>query len=55
VAGAGTPLIDLGDAAVLEGVIDGLSEDAVRIQPGNPVTQVILYPSALIEDGVRVR
>ncbi len=38
VAEAGTPLIELGDAAVLEAMIDVLSEDAVRIQPGNPVT-----------------
>lgn len=35
---AGTPLIELGDVTGIEGVIDVLSEDAVRIQPGNPVT-----------------
>jgi HlyD family secretion protein len=38
VAPAGTPLVELGDAAVLEAMVDVLSEDAVRIQPGNPVT-----------------
>jgi len=34
---AGTPLVEIGDAAGLEVVVDVLSEDAVRITPGNPV------------------
>ncbi|MQA88625.1 MAG: efflux RND transporter periplasmic adaptor subunit [Gemmatimonas sp.] len=34
---AGTPLVDIGDAAGLEVVIDVLSTDAVRIQPGAPI------------------
>jgi HlyD family secretion protein len=34
---AGTPLIELGDPADLEVVVDVLSADAVRIQPGDPV------------------
>jgi HlyD family secretion protein len=31
---AGTPLVELGDAAALEVLVDVLSSDAVRIQPG---------------------
>lgn len=34
---AGTPLVELGDADGLEVVVDVLSEDAVRIEPGNAV------------------
>jgi HlyD family secretion protein len=34
---AGTPLVEIGDGAGLEVVVDVLSEDAVRIEPGNPV------------------
>jgi len=34
---AGTPLIEIGDARGLEAVVDVLSEDAVRIAPGNRV------------------
>ncbi|NQT94243.1 MAG: efflux RND transporter periplasmic adaptor subunit [Lentisphaerae bacterium] len=34
---AGTPLLELGDPAQLEVVIDVLSRDAVRIDPGNTV------------------
>ena len=34
---AGTPLVEIGDAAGLEVVVDVLSEDAVRIAPGDPV------------------
>lgn len=34
---AGTPLVEIGDAAGLEIVVDVLSEDAVSIEPGNPV------------------
>src|SRR5690606_10265020 len=34
---AGTPIIDIGDAAGLEVVVDVLSTDAVRIQPGAPM------------------
>jgi HlyD family secretion protein len=33
----GTPLLELGDPSALEIVVDVLSEDAVRIQPGAPV------------------
>ncbi len=35
---AGTPLLELGDPEVLEVVVDVLSQDAVRIQPGAPVS-----------------
>jgi HlyD family secretion protein len=38
IVNAGQPLIELGNAAVLEVVIDVLSTDAVRIQPGMPAT-----------------
>jgi len=34
---AGAPLIEIGDAAGLEVVVDVLSEDAVAIEPGQPV------------------
>ncbi len=34
---AGTPLLDFGDPSALEVVIDVLSSDAARIQPGAPV------------------
>lgn len=34
---AGTPLVEIGDAGGLEVVVDVLSEDAVRIQPGDLV------------------
>jgi HlyD family secretion protein len=34
---AGTPLVAIGDATGLELLIDVLTEDAVRIQPGHPV------------------
>ncbi len=37
VVAAGTPLVEIGDAAGLEVVIDVLSEDAVRIAAGNAV------------------
>jgi HlyD family secretion protein len=37
VVSAGTPLIELGDPADLEIVVDVLSADAVRIQAGDPV------------------
>jgi HlyD family secretion protein len=37
VVAAGTPLLEIGDAAGLEVVVDVLSSDAVRIRPGNPV------------------
>jgi HlyD family secretion protein len=37
VVAAGTPLVDIGDAAGLEVVIDVLSTEAVRIQPGAPI------------------
>jgi HlyD family secretion protein len=37
VVGAGEPILELGDASSIELVIDVLSEDAVRIRPGNPV------------------
>lgn len=33
----GTPLLEIGDPAKLELVIDVLSTDAVRIKPGNPI------------------
>lgn len=33
----GTPLLDIGDPSAIEGVIDVLSSDAVRIAPGMPV------------------
>lgn len=35
---AGAPLVEIGDAAGLEVVVDVLSEDAVRIEPGHPVS-----------------
>jgi HlyD family secretion protein len=35
---AGAPLLELGDPAALEVVVDVLSTDAVRIREGNPVT-----------------
>lgn len=54
VAEAGTPLIELGDAAVLEAMIDVLSEDAVRIQPGNPVTIDQWGGDAAIQGSVRL-
>ncbi|MEX2570035.1 MAG: efflux RND transporter periplasmic adaptor subunit [Gemmatimonadota bacterium] len=34
---AGTPLVDIGDAAGLEVVVDVLSTDAVQIEPGAPM------------------
>ena len=34
---AGTPLVEIGDAAGLEVEVDVLSEDAVQIEPGDPV------------------
>lgn len=34
---AGTPLLDIGDTAALEAVVDVLSGDALRIAPGAPV------------------
>jgi HlyD family secretion protein len=37
VVAAGTPLIEIGDAAGMEAVADVLSEDAVRIHPGDPM------------------
>ncbi len=37
VVAAGTPLMEVGNASDLEIVIDVLSTDAVKIQPGNPV------------------
>ena len=36
IVAAGTPLVELGDAADLEIVVDVLSSDAVRIRPGTP-------------------
>ena len=35
--GVGTPLLELGDSDAMEIVVDVLSEDAVRIDPGDPV------------------
>lgn len=35
---AGTPLVEIGDASGLEVVVDVLSEDAVQIAPGQPVS-----------------
>lgn len=37
IVAAGTPLVELGDPAALEIVVDVLSSDAVRIRPGAPV------------------
>ena len=34
---AGTPLVEIGDLDALEVIVDVLSEDAVRIEPGDPV------------------
>lgn len=38
VVAAGTPLIELGDPAALEVVVDLLTTDAVQVQPGAPVS-----------------
>ena len=35
---AGTPIVEIGDPALLEVVIDLLTTDAVRVKPGTPVT-----------------
>jgi HlyD family secretion protein len=40
IVAAGTPLVQLGDAGGLEVVVDVLSTDAVRIQPGAPMRLV---------------
>jgi HlyD family secretion protein len=40
IAAAGTPLVEVGDAAGLEVVVDVLSTDAVTIAPGAPVRLV---------------
>jgi HlyD family secretion protein len=37
VVAAGTPIMEIGDPALLEVVVDVLSSDAVRIRPGMPV------------------
>jgi HlyD family secretion protein len=37
IVAAGTPLLDLGDPSALEIVVDVLSTDAVRIEPGAPM------------------
>jgi HlyD family secretion protein len=37
---AGTPLVEVGDPAVLEGVVDLLTTDAVQVRPGMPVSIV---------------
>lgn len=34
---AGTPLLEVGDLAMLEGVVDLLTTDAVHVRPGTPV------------------
>lgn len=34
---AGTPLVEVGDPALLEGVVDLLTTDAVNVHPGTPV------------------
>jgi HlyD family secretion protein len=34
---AGTPLLEVADSAQLEGVVDLLTTDAVRVRPGTPV------------------
>jgi HlyD family secretion protein len=34
---AGTPLLEVGDLSVLEGVVDLLTTDAVHVRPGTPV------------------
>jgi len=40
IVAAGTPLVEIGDAAGLEAVVDVLSSDAVGIRPGAPVALV---------------
>lgn len=38
--GAGAPLVEVGDVTALEVVVDVLSTDAVRVQPGDPMELV---------------
>ena len=51
---AGTPLLELGDTNNLEVVVDVLSEDAARIEPGAEVTFKQWGGEALLSGGVRL-
>lgn len=51
---AGTPLLELGDTNNLEVVVDVLSEDAARIEPGAEVTFKQWGGEVLLSGGVRL-
>jgi HlyD family secretion protein len=54
VVAAGTPLLELGDPADLEAVVDVLSIDAVGIRPGDPVVIERWGGGAALEGVVRL-
>lgn len=49
----GAPLVELGDAAALEVLVDVLSTDAVRVRPGMPVVVVEWGGAGVLEGRVR--
>ena len=54
VVAVGTPLLDLGDAASLEAVVEVLSQDATRIAPGMPVRMQAATGGAELAGRVRL-
>lgn len=54
VVARGTPLLQIGDANELEVIVDVLTEDAVRVEPGNPVRLVEWGGEGAVEGVVRL-
>ena len=50
----GTPILQIGDANELEVIVDVLTEDAVRVEPGNPVFLVEWGGEGAVEGVVRM-